>query len=277
MDFSLSSSLVGNAVLNRLDTDASAYINAVATTGATVTKVQQSAINNFIKAEKAANRWTSIRRLFLPIWGSAAANAIDMKILATGTYVGGVTHAAGYIQGDGTSGYFNMNAAQSALGLTPSSGYYLALVNQAAVSISRAFLGVGSAGNSMVLRADSSTLIVGRHYGLTVGSLTSSATTSNGVISFSRQGGNRTIWRRSSSSRVAIAGPIVGADSGSNVSSNMLALASNNSDTGVTPVSFSNARMGVVLVGSGITDAADEGLTSAIKTLWETCTGLTLP
>jgi len=277
MDFSLSSSLVGSAVLGRLDADALSYINAVAATGATVTKVQQSAINNFIKAEKAADRWTPIKRLFLPIWGSAAANAIDMKILATGIYVGGVTHAAGYIQGDGTSGYFNMNAAQAALGLAPSTGYYLALVNQAAVSSSKAFLGVGSAGNAMVLRADTATVITGRHYGLTVGSLTSSATTSNGIISFSRQGGNRTIWRRSSSSRVAIAGPIAGADSGNNVISSMIALASNNSDTGMIPVSFSNVRMGVILVGSGLTESDDEGLTSAIKTLWETCTGLTLP
>jgi len=259
------------------DPMAARYLKAVETAGATVTSTQRAALDNFFKKGKSEGWISSLRRMFLPIWGSAAANAIDMKIRATGTYVGGVTHAAGYIQGDGTSGYFNMNAAQAALGLAPSTGYYLALVNQAAVSSSKAFLGVGSAGNAMVLRADTATVITGRHYGLTVGSLTSSATTSNGIISFSRQGGNRTIWRRSSSSRVAIAGPIAGADSGNNVISSMIALASNNSDTGMIPVSFSNVRMGVILVGSGLTESDDEGLTSAIKTLWETCTGLTLP
>ncbi len=85
------------------------------------------------------------------------------------------------------------------------------------------------------------------------------------------------MWRRSSASRTAIAGPTVGADSGTTVPSNILYLASNNSDNFTIPVNFSNARLGVVVFGSGVSDSTDASITSAVKTLWETCTGLTIP
>jgi hypothetical protein len=260
-----------------LDPDAKAYINSVVAAGATVTSTQRNAINNFYKTGKAQGWYSGLKRIFLPIWGIASPNAIDMVVRSSGTFVGTVTHASGYIQGDGSSGYLNTNANQSACSMTASSGYYLALANLAATGISKSFLGVGVLSNAMLIRAESATSVIARHFGSTTGQITSSATNANGIISFSRQGGNRTMWRRSSSTRAAIAGPTAGADSGSTVTANIFSLAGNNADTGSVPVNHSNARVGVLAFGSGVTDSTDANITSAVKTLWETCTGLTIP
>jgi hypothetical protein len=276
MQYALAYQLNGTQA-SGLDPDAKAYILAVEAAGATVSSIQRNAINNFYKTGKSQGWYSGLKRIFLPIWGIASPNAIDMVVRSSGTFVGTVTHASGYIQGDGSSGYLNTNANQSACSITTSSGYYLALAALAATGVARAFCGAGSSGNTMTLRAESATSVTARHYGLTTGQITSSTTNANGIISFSRQGGNRTIWRRSSSTRAAIAGPTAGADSGSTVTANIFALAGNNSDTGSTPTNLSNARVGVLAFGSGVSDSTDADITSAVKTLWETCTGLTIP
>jgi hypothetical protein len=219
--------------------------------------------------------------MYLPIWGAAAPNAIDMIALTSGTFVGGVTHSAGFIKGDNSTGYFNIGANQAACAISPASGYYFALVKTVATGSFRVMLGTSSgASDNMYLMATSTSQISVRHYGNTSpGQIISSSTTANGIISFSRFDGDRTIWRRSSFSRSAIAGPITGANAGSNGNANLFALAYNNTvvSGSSSPVGFSNAEFGAFAFGLGVSDATDSNITSATKTLWETSTGLTLP
>jgi hypothetical protein len=44
-----------------------------------------------------------------------------------------------------------------------------------------------------------------------------------------------------------------------------------------SPSSISTTEFGAFMFGTGITSAQDALCTAALKTLWETCTGLTLP
>jgi hypothetical protein len=260
------------------DRMAARYISAVETAGATVTSTQRNAIDAFFKTGKSQGWISSLRRMYLPIWAAAAPNAIDMMTVTSGTFVGGVTHSSGFIKGDNSTGYFNTGTGQTACGISASSAYYFALAKTAPTSITaRAFLGSGTVSDAMTLRAETSSSIIARHYGLTTGQITANSITNHGIISFSRFDGNRTIFQRRSSSRSVIAGPTAGANSGNTTNANILVCALNNSNSGNIPSNFSNAEIGMAGFGSGVSDATDSSITSAIKTLWETSTGLTLP
>lgn len=108
MSYSLGN-ILGQYRAGRIDPSAKAYITSVTAAGATVSATQKNEINKFYKAAKSTGYYTSLKRLYFPIWGVAAANAIDMISLTSGMFVGGVTHAAGYIQSNGTTGYFTAN------------------------------------------------------------------------------------------------------------------------------------------------------------------------
>jgi len=260
------------------DRMAARYIKAVETAGATVTSTQRNAIDAFFKTGKSQGWISSLRRMYLPIWAAAAPNAIDMMTVTSGTFVGSVTHSSGFIKGDNSTGYFNIGTGQSACGISASSAYYFALAKTAPTSITaRAFLGSGSASDAMTLRAETSSSLIARHYGVTTGQITANSITNHGIISFSRFDGNRTIFQRRSSSRSVIAGPTAGANSGNTTNANIFVCASNNSNNATSPSNHSNAEIGMAGFGSGVSDATDSSITSAIKTLWETSTGLTLP
>jgi hypothetical protein len=70
--------------------------------------------------------------MYLPIWASAAPNAIDMIALGSGTFNGTVTHAAGYVEGDGSTGYFDPGASGNlrTLGISGSTLHYMLGVSQ---------------------------------------------------------------------------------------------------------------------------------------------------
>jgi hypothetical protein len=129
MNLSLSNMLGGGSLT--LDPDARAYIAAVETAGGTVSATQRTAVSDFYRAGKSAGWYSSIKRLYLPIWAAAAPNAIDMIGLTSGTFNGTVTHSAGYVQGNGSTGYFEPPAGSEYgnLGLSNSSAsiFYLAL------------------------------------------------------------------------------------------------------------------------------------------------------
>lgn len=103
----------------RVDPDATAYIDLLVAAGATVSGTQTAAIDQFIRDEKEAGRWSILRRMYLPIWGVAAANAICMISRTSGTFFGGVTHGAGFVRSDGTTGYFVPNGTNSTWGISP--------------------------------------------------------------------------------------------------------------------------------------------------------------
>jgi hypothetical protein len=91
----------------------------------TLTKI--NALDAFIKGEKTAGRWDSIKRLYLPIWESAAPNAICMKSLTSGTFSGAMTHAVKGVYATNIAGNMNTNTNLGALGITNTS-YHFALL-----------------------------------------------------------------------------------------------------------------------------------------------------
>jgi hypothetical protein len=262
-----------------LDPDAKAYINAVVAAGATVNSTQRNAINNFYKTGKSDGWYSSLKRMYLPIWGVAAPNAIDMIGLGSGTFNGTVTHASGYVQGDGLTGYFDTASRFDTLGFTVETGYQFGLIYSGTLAALAQIQGAGIAVNNKQTVLGQATSLGRarlRHSGTGTGSI-EAITTVNGIISGSRTVGNRSLYRRGSTRSVLIS--TSGGDSGTIPESNVYALAWNNSDSvgGSNPSAFSNVQLGSYGFGLGLTDSQDSAFTLTLKTLWETCTSLSLP
>jgi len=121
VNYSLSYSLGKNG--RGQDPSAVDYIAAVRATGVAVNSNKAGKINTFYKKAKASGYYPSLKRFYLPIWGSANANAIDLISLGSGTFNGGVTHGAGFVQGDGSTGYFDIGDTPTDLGISETSGF----------------------------------------------------------------------------------------------------------------------------------------------------------
>lgn len=256
-----------------LDPDAAAYIAAIETAGATVSAAQKAAISDFYVTEKAASRYTLMKRMYLPVWGVAAANAICMVSLTSGTFNGSVTHAAGYVQGDGLTGYFDLGVDPDTLGLTPSDGSIGNLIRDTNTSwqigcftsgSSRCMWGHFSSSNSWLVHYNSSS---------GAGVLNSSSARTPGIIIFSREGGSKSFFRRRNSGFDTV-NTAVKSDSGTVPSINLFSLGINNSGSAGA---FQSNQHGAYYAGMGYTSAQAEGFTGSLETMWETVTGLTLP
>jgi hypothetical protein len=255
------------------DADASAYIAAVEAAGATVTSTQRNVINDFYVLAKA-DYYTAFKRLYLPIWGVAAANAIDMITLASGTFTGSVTHAAGYIQGDGTTGYMSLGVSPSTLGLTTSSASIGALVYQ---EDSRIVTGtsasiIGSNGNAS---AGAVRLINGGFANMSVslcGTSSLASASRSGVFVGNRTETNAYTMNTRRTSGFAEVSSTGAASSVTTAIALLLARRDGLSITGRT-----NARVGLAFIGTEFALGKPETVTLHLKNLWEGCTGLTLP
>ena len=261
------------------DVDANAYIVSLLSAGATVTPTQQAAINNFIKAEKAASRWTLHKRFYLPIWGLAAPNAICMTSLTSGTFVGGVTHTAGYMQGDGTTGYLDPGSAGNlrTLGLSGSSLTYMVGISQQGLLLS---IPQGAFdGNALNRCQITNEISISRNIfacpllstaainttspldGILVGSVTSTTA--------------RYLHRRKTAGMTADTNNV---DSGGVdvPNSQPYIMARNNLSTGLFELPY-DGRIFASSYGLSMTQAQAEDYSLNVKSLYETCTGLTLP
>ena len=255
-----------------LDPSAKAYINAVVAAGATVNSTQRNAINTFYKTGKVDGWYSSLKRNYLPIWGVAAANAIDMIGLTSGTFVGTVTHGAGFVQGNGTTGYFDTGTSFSAQSLTSASGTIFALVKTAdSRNQGASMIGVISSANSQLIRQGTSSSIQARYTG-------SSQTLNGGnfrdaiLIVSSTSDSSRSFRRRSSIGAASLA-TSAGEAAFSVRTENVTAMARG----GSLVTELTNAELGAYGFGLGLSDVDSDGFTANLKTLWETCTGLALP
>ena len=256
---------------NNTDPDAAAYIAAVVNAGGTVSATQRAAVNDFYRAGKSAGWYSSIKRMYLPIWASAAPNAIDMIGLTSGTFIGTVTYAAGYVQGDGSTGYFQMTGAVSS-GLTTSSNGLFALQLTAPSGTGL----VGLIGNrnlpSQTLalsRINSTTL----RYDTCDGSFNSLSVLLNladtvGIFSAQRVNTSVNIRRRTGSGVASLGGGTV-AVGGTYPTVGLFAMRSN--------FAGNDGQFGLFGASLGLTTAQDDAFTLALKNLWESTTGLTLP
>jgi hypothetical protein len=258
-----------------LDADALAYVNAVKAAGGTVTGAQTTAINTFVKAGKTAGWWASLKRMYLPIWAVAAPNAIDMVTKGSGTFVGGVTHASGYVSGNGTTGYFNTGFNPSSGGLTNANAW----IGNLWYDLSgNHHTGVYAASGTslLIFSLASGTLrseICGstRRYDEALGSLAAC----NGIFSANRIGGTlRHRLLRSSGLTVDV--DVSSTAEGTIPNGNFYFMARNRIDTASVD-QFGIHRNGAYWLGDAPSGDLDESFIASLKTLWETCTGLTLP
>jgi hypothetical protein len=253
-----------------MDDNAAAYISAVEAAGATVTGAQRTFINDFYVAAKA-DYYTSLKRLYFPIWGVAAANAIDMIGLTSGTFVGGVTHASGYITGNGTTGYFNA-ANFGTLGLTKTDFHSVVGIKQIG-SDGHAYWGLGNS-RFTAIRRNSATEIQ-RSY---CGSSTTPAAVPSSIISTTVNASRLLSSRRSSGGYSSLENIAVPA--GTFPTGNVFVMAYNiGGDNGVTntPVISGTSQIGFVGFGTSLTDAQNESYSLHLKTLYEGSTGISLP
>jgi hypothetical protein len=274
---SLASRLFGSGAAP-VDPDAQAYIDAVTSAkGSSPSLLQTVAIDTFYKSAKADGYYTSLKRLYLPIWASAAPNAICMTSLTSGTFNGTVTHAAGYVQGDGSTGYFNTNIAPSSIsGIATSSAYTFGLLKTElppwilSGNIGRSRNSASQDWNLVRLAGNLSSGIMANIDG---SGLLGTATTFTGILSGSRVDGTRFNARRISASRTSL-GSVTDGNFGSVPTFDYYFMAGNSAGT---VVGLSTTEFGSFGFGLGLTDTQDNAFTLALKNLWETCTGLTLP
>ena len=242
-----------------------AYVAALVAAGATVTAPQQAAISSFMAGEIAAGRWDGIKRLYFPVWGVAAANAICMKSLTSCTFNGAFTYAAGYIQG-GNNKYISLGTTLEGLGLSVGSHYFAGLFKTAPSDIYKTILNadlyisygeesirVGIGGSGYV---DDNSFTPSDVFGIiSYGSQTTLASRygkvrkASGTTSIAVQGG--TIPQSSWSSPITLLGTLSS--------------------------SFWDGQCGALVLGTYMSAADDLLFTAALETFWETTTGLTLP
>ena len=246
------------------------YISTIRAAGATVTATQETAIHDFIRTGKSDGWWSSLKRLYLPIWASAAPNAIDMIGLTSGTFNGTVTHSAGYVQGNGSTGYFDTGDSATTKGLTTSSGSMGALMYDSGLNADW-LMGAISSGLSRSGIFHSAIDVIS-HYNLSSTS-SEARTPSSGILLFSRDSGNRTFYERDSTGFTTV-GSTAGADAGTVSTHNDYLLGVN---SGGTAVGFTPVQLGAAFWGLGLDATESEDFTLALKDLWETSTGLTLP
>jgi hypothetical protein len=254
------------------DAMAARYLKSVETAGATVTSTQKDALNTFFKTGKSEGWISSLRRMYLPIWGAAAPNAIGMICGSSGTFNGTVTHAAGYVQGDGSTGYFDFGSRMPTDGLTFDNGLMFALCNQTP-SVAASYLGVLSGTNSQLIRMAGLSVIQARYTGN--GTNVSGSNNMNGILTACSQASNlRSFRRRSSAGASSIATSSTETASFALANLNCSGLARNATGTASEQA---NGRFGSYGYSLKMSDSDTDLFSLALKNLWETSTGLTLP
>ena len=258
-----------------MDEDAVAYLTAIEGDGAGVTWAQAVAVSDFVVAQKASGAWAALKRLYIPTWGVAAANARCLVSATSGTFNGSVTHGAGYINGDGSTGYFDVGSDPATLGCTTGSAWMGALWTNAAGNAQAGTY--QSFSKSLILAHLTTTtpdVLRSELCGSTRRFSDPVTTDPNGIFSANRRSGV-TRHRQLIASGLDVNVDHTQADAGTIPTNNFYWLARNNN--GTADAFFNATRHGAMWLGTGAADSIDETFCANLKTLWETITGLSLP
>lgn len=266
------SGLVG--IVAQTDPDAAAYIAAIEGDGVVVSETQRNAINTFYTTGKSEGWYSKFSRFYLPIWGSAAPNSRCLVSETSGTFNGNVTQGSGFIARADSTGFFDTSAnAASLTGVDNDSGWLGVLVKTATGNDQ--YLGAQSGTNLFLLRSirGGGGSITSEIMSSAGGRFDTSSGGNAGIISARRLSGTRANMKRTSSAR-SVLGSSTDASEGTPPSFSMYALQKNNAGA---PSAGEGSEIGAFWFGQGVTDQQDSDCTAAIETLWETCTGLSLP
>ena len=262
------------------DADVTAYIAAVEAVlpGNSIETALPNAINpkhkiyNFVTAEKAAGRWSLHKWLNLTIFNNSAASSIDMVARNVGQFaLSGVNHAAGYVQGDGSSGYFdtliNWNTFATVDNAT------IGTINLTGTTLTqRSSIGVGVTNATAISVASQSSMLVPQCSWAGAGVILGSIGT-NGIQMASRSGGITRMIRRSAS------GIVEGTNSNvltGTVANLPIALMARRDAVSVWS-QFSNAQIGGGIISLGMSSTQLAAYSLNLKNLYEGLTGIALP
>ena len=264
-----------------LDADALAYIAAIEADGVTVTVEQKAAISTFVVSGKDAGWYSELKRLYLPIWAAAAPNARCLVSGTSGTFNGSVTHGAGFVTGDGSTGYFEVDATPSTLGIATGDCFIMRGIHTDTGN-GHSACGVAtssSAGSLAMLNFSSSHGSSGTTYFRQPTSAAGVNITGQGsdyrgiYIGSSTSTSARFLMRRRSGGTTEVSNTLSSTDAIHNGAPYFMAR-NNTSQGGLnSPTRGSEFAWAV---GTGMTSTQAAAFTAAIETMWENCTGLTL-
>jgi hypothetical protein len=257
------------------DVDANAYIVSLLSAGATVTPTQQAAINNFYKTGKSDGWYSSLKRLYLPIWAAAAPNAIDMIALGSGTFSGGVTHGSGYVFTDGSTGYFDSNATPSGDGIQlDSASVFLLITGASALAPRAANYGGRPAQTDRWLNAGGSVIGAGGVFTRLIDGSNNVVTKADirGIIL-----GNRNSNSEYNTHHRTGSGETINNFSTASTTVPTMKMFAMTASLNNTASGFSSNSVFFGAYGHGLGLNSGSGFTIALKNLWEGTTGLTLP
>jgi len=271
------------------DPDASAYIALLEGDGVSVSNAQKTAIEAFYTTGKEEGWYSGLVRVYLPIWEAAAPNARCLVSGTSGTFEGSFTHAAGYAHPDSASSSNRFDTHYKLLdSLTTEDACLMALAYDAVAPHDRAInasnktiIGSGSiTANSIRINTSGSSLTP---KGVWLGAVANdpfalSYFGSHGVMLSNRKGGTTTFSRRTGSN----SGNTFEEDSDTatltGTYNNNFPITGYGSAAGTTGAGSqaTDSNAGALGISSGFDATERANYTDAVKTLWETCTGITL-
>tara|TARA_B100001093_G_C26737165_1_gene974979 strand:+ start:38 stop:1039 length:1002 start_codon:yes stop_codon:yes gene_type:complete len=254
------------------DADASAYITLIEGDGVSVSSAQKTAIHTFFKTGKSDGWYSHLKRAYFPVWGAAAPNARCLVSGTSGTFNGSVGQSAGFIEGNG--GYFKPDAGGGLddLSLTQTN-CHMAILIKSHPGTNRPVAGNESGGARFSLRCrneetdifwllhqttSNAAIISGKTAGIFVGTGNTSVSTTllqKGRLSEQEDTSTQTAVSLPSGEPFLLGRSVAGAASS------------------VLP---SDISAGFWSYGTSLHSKRSE-FAAAMKTLWETVTGLTLP
>lgn len=257
------------------DSDAQTYIDFIEGDGVSLSSDQKTAIDAFYTTGKSDGWYSKLKRFYFPVWNAAAPSARCLVSGTSGTFSGTISHNTGFVTGNGVNTHFDTGATPSAMGIVTGDALLLRGIHldddtvhdacgvaQTSSNQSLAMLNYHSGGaGTTYYRQPSNTAGVtmtgqGSYRGIYVGS----STATNARFLLKRTTSGTTVVSSTSNDTTIIY----------NQNPHFLAR---------RLPTISNRTKGSEFawgLGNGLTQAQAEDCSLAIKTLWETVTGLTL-
>ena len=261
------------ASLGGFDPDAAAYIAHIEGDGVSVSGAQKSAIDAFYVSGKSDGWYSKLKRFYFPVWNAAAPSARCLVSSTSGTFSGTISHNAGFVTGNGTNTHFDSGATPSSMGIVTGDALLLRGIHLDDTSVHDA-CGVAQSSS-----AQSLAMLNFQGGGQTYFRQPSNTTQAQ----MTGQGSYRGIYMGSSTatnSRFLLKRTTSGTTVVSNASNDTTAIYNQNPHFLARRLpTISNRTKGSEFawgLGKGLTQTQAEDCSLAIKTLWETVTGLTL-
>jgi|9_EtaG_2_1085328.scaffolds.fasta_scaffold07566_6 hypothetical protein len=263
------------------DPDANAYIALLEGDGVSVSDAQKTAIDTFYVTGKSDGWYTSLKRFYLPIWGAAAPNARCLVSSTSGTFTGSFTHGSGFTHPSASSSAnrFNLNYKLSDEDLTNENACLMALAyddtdpkDRGIPSSNQSIIGSGGV-TSRSIRINTISTGLRPHAAWLGVNEDNGNMGSHGVLLANRKDGDTTLTRRNASgiSDTSTTGTLTGTWNDHPI----MGFGSSTGASGAT-TQTTVAKSGAFGISAGLSSTHRSSYTDAVKTLWETCSGLTL-